>query len=95
MKVLTNILTRLLGGWRWVLGAAAGIAVLFYRWRANHNARKAAKAEDKLRYMEAKESRDVRLEKEMEVRQEIHKKERENLRKRRREGKRGGGLGKW
>lgn len=95
MSVLTEILTRLVSGWKWALGAAAGIAVLFYRWRAEANRDKAQKAIDHANYLQDKARAQSRVDDKMQVKREIHEKERENLRKRRREGQRGGGLGKW
>lgn len=90
-----SILSKLLSGWKWVLGALAGFAIVFYRWRADRNAEKALQAQNRVRYMEAKETRDVQLQRRMKETQQQHEKEREDLRERRREGKRGGGLGKW
>lgn len=99
MTVFTDILKAIagkaLGYWKLTLAGMAMVAALFYRWRSNVNAGKALRAQHRIRYLEAKEVRQVRVEQKMEAVAEKHKKEREELEQRRREGKRGGGLGKW
>lgn len=88
-------LSMLLSGWKWVLGAFAGAAVLFYRWRSQVNKAKADRAKDRVTYLETKQDMQKDMARTQEAVKKRHKREREKLQERRRRGERGGGLGDW
>lgn len=74
-------------------GIAAGFAA-FFKWRADVNEKRAAAAEEALRYHKARSKNHQEINDSLRGTRERHQKEREELRKREREGKRER-MGKW
>lgn len=92
--MIAQVIKWVLQYWQAALAALGGLAIWFFKWRAEKNKERALRAENKADYLEKKAEQKERM---VDARRQVekkHREEREEIRKKRRKGGRTG-LPKW